>query len=83
MKTAAEKPSPEGSGAESTKPVVPVREKLFWSYDDLEALTGLRRLELQRMVHRGQLPQPRAQGRRRLFVASEAQAALLKLQVAG
>jgi predicted DNA-binding transcriptional regulator AlpA len=84
--TGRSREAPAARGAESAgraardrvaeKALVPVREKLFWSYDDLEALTGLRRRELQRMVHRGQLPQPRAQGRRRLFLASEAQAAL-------
>lgn len=40
---------------------------LFVSYSDLQRLVGLSRREIQRMVHRGQLPEPRSFGRRKLF----------------
>lgn len=40
---------------------------LFVSYSDLQRLLGLSRREIQRMVHRRQLPEPRSFGRRKLF----------------
>ena len=49
---------------------------LFVSYSDLQQLLGLSRREIQRMVHRRQLPEPRSFGRRKLFEYAAVQKAL-------
>ena len=48
---------------------------LFVSYSD-QQLLGLSRREIQRMVHRRQLPEPRSFGRRKLFDYAAVQKAL-------
>ena len=48
-------------------------------YAELQRLLGISRREVQRMVHRGELPTPLRRGRRRLFVADEVRASILAL----
>lgn len=59
---------PDASEAAS---VVPVRDKLLWSWDDVAALTGLSRRLLEREVSAGRMPAPDIRvGRRACFRAA-------------
>jgi excisionase family DNA binding protein len=48
-------------------------------YGELCLMLGISRRHAQRMVHRGELPQPRLAGNRRLFVVAEVLRAIEKL----
>lgn len=65
--TTLDRPRPE---------IVPVRDKLCWSYDEVAAMVGVDRWTVKKMVAIGTLPQPRRNGRRRLFLAAEVRKAI-------
>ena len=65
-----------------TEPAVPMADraaKLLWSFEDVALLLDLSPKEVRRMVQRGELPLPRRQGRRSLFLPDEIKAAIAKL----
>lgn len=55
---------------------VPVAQKVLWTLRDLQALTGLCRATIERMVARGELPRPTKIGKRNVWNAADTRAAL-------